>query len=293
MLDGKKSIAWLTIFYDSSEIVGKKMKDADKSPLKSGNSSGEHHTPSRSEIEAYRRCDVPGSYGGSSEQDFYLRKLSHSRKARRQDDGRQAFSRDTGCLQPAGRSLQAYEGCTAWPRPTRHSHTLDSNTDRTDGNQRFKIYCNIGIMAHIDAGKTTTSERILLHGKPNKIGVKRTKALPSGGSMVQEQGARHHDHSRLQRPLSELHGQPVPDQPDRHPGTRRLHGRGGSVSLRVLTVLSPRSAVGGVEPQSETVWRQADKYNVPRLLRTIRWTARALLTSCRVRKPDQGALRFT
>ena len=63
MLDGKKSIAY-SIFYDSLEIVGKKMKDADKSPLEVWKQALEN-------IEAYRWRDIPGSYGGSSgAQDF-------------------------------------------------------------------------------------------------------------------------------------------------------------------------------------------------------------------------------
>ncbi len=66
MLDGKKSIAY-TIFYDSLELVGKKMKDADKSPLEIWKQAHrEYHAPSRSEVEAYRWCHLPSSDGGAA-----------------------------------------------------------------------------------------------------------------------------------------------------------------------------------------------------------------------------------
>ena len=87
MLDGKKSIAY-TIFYDALELVGKKMKDADKSPLEIWKQALENITP---QVEAYRRCDVPSSDGGSSgAQDFYFHEKPCPlfSQARRKDDGR-------------------------------------------------------------------------------------------------------------------------------------------------------------------------------------------------------------
>ena len=90
MLDGKKSIAY-TIFYDALELVGKKMKDADKSPLEVWKQALENITPQvEVKIEAYRWRDIPGSYGGSSgaqDFDFYEKPCPLLPQARRQNDG--------------------------------------------------------------------------------------------------------------------------------------------------------------------------------------------------------------
>lgn len=124
---------------------------------------------------------------------------------------------------------------------------------------------NIGIMAHIDAGKTTTSERILFYtGKTHKIG-----EVHEGGAtmdwMVQEQERGititsaattafwHYDDKTYQINIID-----TPGHVDFTVEVER--------SLRVLDgAVATFCAVGGVEPQSETVWRQADKYNVPRI----------------------------
>ena len=135
---------------------------------------------------------------------------------------------------------------------------------------------NIGIMAHIDAGKTTTTERILYYtGINHKIG-----EVHDGGAtmdwMVQEQERGititsaattcYWSHSETQK-------DPVAFKKNRH--RINIIDTPGHVdftvevqrSLRVLdgsvTVLA---AKGGVEPQSETVWRQADEYKVPRMV---------------------------
>ena len=120
---------------------------------------------------------------------------------------------------------------------------------------------NIGIMAHIDAGKTTTTERILYYtGKAYKIGEVH-EGTAADGLDGPGARARHHDHLRR-------HHLPVEgplDQHHRHPRPRRLHGR-GRASLRVLDgAVAVFDAVAGVEPQTETVWRQADRYDVPRI----------------------------
>ncbi len=124
---------------------------------------------------------------------------------------------------------------------------------------------NIGIMAHIDAGKTTTSERILFYtGKTHKIG-----EVHEGGAtmdwMVQEQERGititsaattafwHYKDKQYQINLID-----TPGHVDFTVEVER--------SLRVLDgAVATFCAVGGVEPQSETVWRQADKYHVPRI----------------------------
>ena len=105
MLDGKKSIAY-TIFYDSLEIVGTKMKDADKSPLEVWKQALENITP-QVEVKSKRiggaTFQVPMEVRPERRQTLGLRWMT---AYSRQDDGRQTLSRNTGCLQPAGRSLQ-------------------------------------------------------------------------------------------------------------------------------------------------------------------------------------------
>ena len=120
---------------------------------------------------------------------------------------------------------------------------------------------NIGIMAHIDAGKTTTTERILFYtGKTHKLG-----EVHDGGAtmdwMVQEQERGITITSAATTCFWKNHRINIIDTPGHVDFTVEVER-----SLRVLdgsvTVLC---AKGGVEPQSETVWRQADKYGVPRM----------------------------
>ena len=124
---------------------------------------------------------------------------------------------------------------------------------------------NIGIMAHIDAGKTTTTERILFYtGKNYKLG-ETHEGSATMDWMVQEQERGititsaattvywdwHENHYKYN----------IIDTPGHVDFTVEVER-----SLRVLDgAIAIFCAVGGVEPQSETVWRQADKYNVPRI----------------------------
>ena len=129
---------------------------------------------------------------------------------------------------------------------------------------------NIGIMAHIDAGKTTTTERILFYtGKTHKIGEVHDGAATMDW-MVQEQergititsaattcmwngSEKQYDTHRIN----------IIDTPGHVDFTVEVER-----SLRVLDgTIAVFSAKGGVEPQSETVWRQADEYKVPRMMR--------------------------
>ncbi len=124
---------------------------------------------------------------------------------------------------------------------------------------------NLGIMAHIDAGKTTTSERILFYtGKTHKIGeVHDGAATMDWMEQEQERGITitsaattafwNYDGNKYKINLID-----TPGHVDFTVEVER--------SLRVLDgAVATFCAVGGVEPQSETVWRQADKYNVPRI----------------------------
>ena len=124
---------------------------------------------------------------------------------------------------------------------------------------------NIGIMAHIDAGKTTTSERILFYtGKTHKIGeVHEGAATMDWMAQEQERGititsaatTTYWNWNNHQYKINLI------DTPGHVDFTAEVER-----SLRVLDgAVATYCAVGGVEPQSETVWRQADKYNVPRM----------------------------
>jgi len=120
---------------------------------------------------------------------------------------------------------------------------------------------NIGIMAHIDAGKTTTTERILYYtGKTHKIGEVHEGAATMDW-MVQEQERGITITSAATTCMWRDHIINIIDTPGHVDFTVEVER-----SLRVLDgAVGVFCAKGGVEPQSETVWRQADKYGVPRI----------------------------
>ena len=122
-------------------------------------------------------------------------------------------------------------------------------------------YRNIGIMAHIDAGKTTTTERILYYtGKSHKIGEVHDGAATMD-FMVQEQERGITITSAATTCFWKGHRLNIIDTPGHVDFTVE-----GERSLRVLDgAVAVFDGVAGVEPQSETVWRQADKYKVPRI----------------------------
>ena len=135
----------------------------------------------------------------------------------------------------------------------------------TKADERLKYTRNIGIMAHIDAGKTTTSERILFYtGLTHKIGeVHDGAATMDWMEQEQERGITitsaatttfwNYNNDKYKINLID-----TPGHVDFTVEVER--------SLRILDgAVAAFCAVGGVEPQSETVWRQADKYNVPRI----------------------------
>ncbi|HZW82113.1 MAG TPA: elongation factor G [Candidatus Deferrimicrobium sp.] len=120
---------------------------------------------------------------------------------------------------------------------------------------------NIGIMAHIDAGKTTTTERILFYtGRVHKIGEVHDGAATMDW-MVQEQERGITITSAATTCQWKDHRINIIDTPGHVDFTVEVER-----SLRVLDgAVAVFCSVGGVEPQSETVWRQADKYGVPRI----------------------------
>ena len=142
----------------------------------------------------------------------------------------------------------------------------------------LKLNRNIGIMAHIDAGKTTTSERILYYtGLTHKIGEVHDGAATMDW-MVQEQERGITITSAATTTYWPYKGDKYKinliDTPGHVDFTVEVER-----SLRILDgAVMALCAVGGVQPQSETVWRQADKYNVPRL--------------CYVNKMDRSGANF-
>ena len=134
---------------------------------------------------------------------------------------------------------------------------------------------NIGIMAHIDAGKTTTTERILFYtGKTHKIGeTHEGSATMDWMAQEQERGITITSAATTcYWASSEFHNDPAKVKANKH--RINIIDTPGHVdftveverSLRVLDgAVTVLCAKGGVEPQSETVWRQADKYQVPRM----------------------------
>jgi len=132
-------------------------------------------------------------------------------------------------------------------------------------NRDLHLTRNIGIMAHIDAGKTTTSERILFYtGKTHKIGEVHDGAATMDW-MAQEQERGITITSAATTCQWTWNGKTYKinliDTPGHVDFTAEVER-----SLRVLDgAIATYSAADGVQPQSETVWRQADKYNVPRI----------------------------
>jgi len=132
-------------------------------------------------------------------------------------------------------------------------------------NRDLHLTRNIGIMAHIDAGKTTTSERILFYtGKTHKIGEVHDGAATMDW-MAQEQERGITITSAATTCNWKWNGKEFKinliDTPGHVDFTAEVER-----SLRVLDgAVATYSAADGVQPQSETVWRQADKYNVPRI----------------------------
>jgi len=142
------------------------------------------------------------------------------------------------------------------------STVIDTQTEsaapRAD---QLDLYRNIGIMAHIDAGKTTVTERILFYtGRTHKLG-----EVHEGGAtmdwMVQEQERGITITSAATTALWSGHRINIIDTPGHVDFTVEVER-----SLRVLDgAVAVFDSVAGVQPQSETVWRQANKYKVPRI----------------------------
>ena len=127
---------------------------------------------------------------------------------------------------------------------------------------KIEDYRNFGIMAHIDAGKTTTTERILYYtGKSHKVGEVHDGAATMDW-MEQEQERGITITSAATTAIWNGHRLNIIDTPGHVDFTIEVER-----SLRVLVgAVAVLDGNQGVEPQTETVWRQADRYNVPRIV---------------------------
>src|SRR3981189_3188149 len=159
--------------------------------------------------------------------------------------------------------------CTGWGKPTVPSRTIAGNGETTDSKEQpmprvhaIENYRNFGIMAHIDAGKTTTTERILYYtGQSHKLG-----EVHEGGErmdwMEQEQERGITITSAATTAFWEAKRLNIIDTPGHVDFTIEVER-----SLRVLAgAVCVLDSNQGVEPQTETVWRQGDKYRVPRIV---------------------------
>src|SRR3990167_5952545 len=158
-----------------------------------------------------------------------------------------------------------------WLKQTKLLRILDGieQEDNAVSVTPLELYRNIGIMAHIDAGKTTTTERILFYtGVSHKIGeVHDGAAIMDWMVQEQERGI------TITSAATTCYWQGMDKQFDKH--RINIIDTPGHVdftieverSLRVLDgAIVVFDSVAGVEPQSETVWRQSDKYGVPRIV---------------------------
>src|SRR5438128_3934761 len=139
--------------------------------------------------------------------------------------------------------------------------TRPGNTSDMSRQFALERYRNIGIMAHIDAGKTTLTERVLFYtGRIHRVGEVHEGAATMDW-MEQERERGITITSAATTCLWRDHRVNIIDTPGHVDFTVEVER-----SLRVLDgAVAVFCAVGGVEPQSETVWRQADKYQVPRI----------------------------
>src|SRR6202521_2439330 len=159
--------------------------------------------------------------------------------------------------------------CTGWRKPTVPSRTIAGNGETTDFKEQpmprvhaIEDYRNFGIMAHIDAGKTTTTERVLYYtGKSHKIGEVHDGAATMDW-MEQEQERGITITSAATTAFWNGKRLNIIDTPGHVDFTIEVER-----SLRVLDgAVCVLDSNQGVEPQTETVWRQGDRYRVPRIV---------------------------
>src|SRR5437588_507779 len=229
------------------------------------------HARARGALAPRRRRQLPGARRGAAAPCTDARRpLARHVRARppREAHGREARRRAPGRAEPAGRRVQAQgrrlpDGAGEQGlRPLQVVAAVTSPATRTQrAGQALDRVLNIGIMAHIDAGKTTTTERILYYtGRTHKMGeVHEGAAVMDWMAQEQERGIT--ITSAATTAFWRDFRINIIDTPGHVDFTVEVER-----SLRVLDgAIAVFDSVAGVEPQSETVWRQADHYRVPRI----------------------------
>src|SRR5207237_3308926 len=234
-----------------------------------GTGGQDGHARPRGQEPPRRRRQLPGSRRGATAPRAHARcALARRLRARaaREGDGGQALRRDPRRPEPAGRRLQAQgrrlpDGAGEQGlRPLQVVTGMATSTSARSGLALERVR-NIGIMAHIDAGKTTTTERILYYtGRTNKMGEVHEGAATMDW-MAQEQERGITITSAATTASWREFRINIIDTPGHVDFTVEVER-----SLRVLDgAVAVFDSVAGVQPQSETVWRQADRYGVPRI----------------------------
>ena len=269
MYDGKKTKS-LDIFYSAIDIVAEKSGEDGLEVFRKALVNVTPQVEVRSRRVGGANFQIPQAVREDRKKSLAMKWLiGYARNRNERSMAQQAGQRDPRSrarrkVQPSRRRKRS----TRWPRRTRPSATSASDNDgreRTMAKRDLKYTRNIGIMAHIDAGKTTTSERILYYtGLVHKIGEVHDGAATMDW-MAQEQERGITITSAATTTSWKYRGQTYKinliDTPGHVDFTVEVER-----SLRVLDgAVALFCAVGGVEPQSETVWRQANKYKVPRI----------------------------
>ncbi len=272
MMDGKKSIAE-QIVYRALESVGQKTGQNPVEVLERAVKSVTPVLEVRSRRVGGANYQVPIEVPQRRARTLAVRWLVTFSRQRREKVATRSWPARSS-TPPTSRAARssARTTCTGWRRPTRHSRTTggevvtmsvtettpSTRVPRMDELDRVR---NIGIMAHIDAGKTTTTERILYYtGRTHKMGEVHEGAATMDW-MVQEQERGITITSAATTCFWRDSRINILDTPGHVDFTVEVER-----SLRVLDgAVALFDSVAGVQPQSETVWRQADKYGVPRI----------------------------
>ncbi|KAI3468893.1 hypothetical protein Pfo_025556 [Paulownia fortunei] len=187
--------------------------------------------------------------------------VSHSTRRRKSNSSARVRALSSSFLGSVGLSSTATKLSTLQQKQQRRNFSVFAMAAEEKRTVPLKDYRNIGIMAHIDAGKTTTTERILYYtGRNYKIGeVHEGTATMDWMEQEQERGIT--ITSAATTTFWNKHRINIIDTPGHVDFTLEVER-----ALRVLDgAICLFDSVAGVEPQSETVWRQADKYGVPRI----------------------------